>query len=107
MGRTLHLVHTTLETLEDAARLAETLVGEELTVCAQVGAPIRSWYRWQGRLETGTEIPLLLKVRDDRLGACCERLETLHPYDTPEVLAHPLGYVAPGYLDWALSEAGP
>ncbi|MBD3220548.1 divalent cation tolerance protein CutA [bacterium] len=107
MERTLHLVHTTLETPEDAARLAETLVGEGLTVCAQVGAAIRSWYRWQGRLETGTEIPLLLKVRGDRLAACCERLEALHPYETPEVLVHPLGHVARGYLDWAYSEEGP
>lgn len=104
MAPTLHMLHTTVADMASAERLAQTLVGEGLVACAQIGGPVRSTYRWRGALEQATEIPLVFKVRGDRLGACCERLESLHPYDTPEVITVAADHVAPGYLAWAYAE---
>ncbi|MEZ4388376.1 MAG: divalent-cation tolerance protein CutA [Candidatus Krumholzibacteriia bacterium] len=104
MTRELHVVMTSLETADQAAELARTLLAERLAVCVQIGDPVRSFYRWQGALADTPEVPLLLKVRHDRLARCLDRLAELHPYDTPEILAWPVPLAAARYLDWAYSE---
>ena len=107
MTHRLHLVTTTVEEADQAAALGRALVEEHLAVCVQMGAGVRSFYRWQGALTDATEVPLLLKVRHDRLDRCLARLTHLHPYDTPEILAWPLEHVAAGYLAWAYGEDTP
>jgi len=106
MERRLHLVMTTLPARPEAEKAARLLVSERLAVCAQVGESIRSWYRWRGELEEGPEVLLRLKVRHDRLEACVGRLQALHPYETPEILAWTVDWVDPGYLAWAYGEGG-
>lgn len=107
MTRGLYLVVTTVEHPGQAEDLARTLVQEDLAACVQMGAAVRSWYRWQGEVQDAPEVPLLLKVRHDRLDACLGRLEALHPYDTPEILAWPAEHAAAGYLSWAYGEDTP
>jgi len=48
-------VSTTLDSESAAQSLAATLVNERLAACVQVVGPIRSTYRWEGRVETATE----------------------------------------------------
>lgn len=78
----------------DAERLAETLVREELAACVNVVPGVQSWYRWQGGVVTDPECTLILKVAEDRLETCRQRLVELHPYDVPEVLALPIDEAA-------------
>lgn len=101
MTRRLYLATTTVADAEQAARMGRILVEEDLAVCVQAGSPVRSWYRWQGQLEDAVEVPMLLKIRHDRLDDCLERLAVLHPYDTPEILAWPADRADAGYLAWA------
>ena len=48
---------------------------------------MRSTYRWQGQVETSDEVLLLIKTTDDRLAALTARVQALHPYELPEVVA--------------------
>jgi periplasmic divalent cation tolerance protein len=102
--RNIHVLVTTLPARVEAETIGRQLVDERLAACAQVGEGIRSCYRWRGAVEEATEIVLTLKVRDDRLEACRGRLQALHPYETPEILSWPAGWVDPGYLAWAYGE---
>ena len=83
-----------------ATRIADALVSEGLAACVNVGAPVKSVYRWQGVLEKGTEIPLTIKTTVAKQAKLIERLIALHPYDVPEAIVVPIlsGY-AP-YLNW-------
>ena len=106
MKRCLHTIETTLQTGADADKIACLLVEESLAVCARVDVGGRSWYRWQGAVTQDSEVTLHLKVRDDRLVACRERLGAVHPYETPMILIRPVAWAAPDYLDWAYGEEG-
>ncbi|RXZ44568.1 divalent-cation tolerance protein CutA [Crenobacter cavernae] len=83
-----------------ASRLAETLVGEGLAACVNLLAPCRSVYRWQGRVETASEVPMLIKTTAERYPALEARLAELHPYEVPEIVALPLSAGLPAYLAW-------
>ncbi len=44
-------VHTTAGSEEEAERIADALLAQELAACVQISGPIKSRYRWQGQLE--------------------------------------------------------
>jgi periplasmic divalent cation tolerance protein len=90
-----------------ADTLARTLVDERLVACVNILAPCRSVYRWEGRVEHATEIPLLMKTAQDRYPALQRRIRELHPYDTPEILAWKPGAGWPAYANWVIAQTRP
>ncbi|POZ63263.1 divalent-cation tolerance protein CutA [Chromobacterium alticapitis] len=85
---------------ETAGRIAEALVGERLAACVNILAPCRSVYLWQGAVERSEEVPLLIKTRRDAYPRLEARLQALHPYEVPEIVAWPLVMGLPSYLTW-------
>jgi periplasmic divalent cation tolerance protein len=82
----------------EAERIAETVVTEGLAACANILAPCRSIYRWQGAIERAEEVPALFKTaRPDMLIA---RIAALHSYDVPAAIAWPIGEAHGPYADW-------
>lgn len=98
------IVYCTCPDAATADRLARALVTERLAACVNVLPGVRSTYRWQGQVETGDEVLLLIKTTADRLDALGARVQALHPYELPEVLAvEAHGGLAP-YLDWVAEQ---
>jgi periplasmic divalent cation tolerance protein len=89
---------------EAAESIARSLVEKRLAACVQIVDPIRSIYRWQGKIEEETEVLLLLKSRRDLLPSIAGLLDELHPYDVPELIATPIVGGSTAYLSW-LQEA--
>jgi periplasmic divalent cation tolerance protein len=99
-------VSTTCPSRELADRLAAILVEERLAACAQVEGPISSTFHWEGRIDTATEWRCQFKTTRSRLPALTARIEALHSYAVPEILAFPIVGGSPAYLDWIENEAG-
>lgn len=87
-----------------AQQIAETLVGEQLAACVNIMAPCRSVYRWQGKLENASEVPLQIKTTAAAYPALQARLLQLHPYEVPEIVALSLAAGLPAYLTWVAAE---
>ena len=86
-----------------AAELARNLVEKNLAACVQIMPGMRSFYRWEGRLEDSQETLILIKTR---AGLWCElekAVHSLHSYDTPELLAFSAEHVSKDYLVWMLA----
>jgi periplasmic divalent cation tolerance protein len=104
MGTGCVQVVVAVDNEENAARIAEALVGDRLAACVQVGGPVTSRYRWRGAVETEQEFLVVAKTTDERLGALTERVRELHPYEVPEITALPIVGGLADYLDWIRSE---
>ncbi|MDR1888200.1 MAG: divalent-cation tolerance protein CutA [Zoogloeaceae bacterium] len=98
------LVMTTLPDAESGRRLAALLVENGLAACVNVLAPCHSVYRWQGKMETAEETPLLIKTRAGRYAEVEAAIRARHPYELPEIIALPLAEGLPAYLDWVGKE---
>lgn len=98
------LVITNLPDTQSASRLAQQLVEAHAAACVNILAPCTSTYRWQGKIESSTEVPLLIKSTR----AAYPRLEKLireaHPYELPEIIAVPVTAGLPAYLEWVSNE---
>ena len=97
------IVLSTFPADQDPTLLATTLVEERLAACVNVLPPMRSIYRWEGKVEQATEHQLVIKTTAARMEAVKSRLASLHPYDTPEVLVVPVSDGATDYLNWIVS----
>ena len=89
-----------------ARRIASALVDERLAACVNVIPDLTSVYRWEGVVETASECLLLVKTRRERLEDLRRRLEELHPYDLPELVALPVEGGSSAYLRWVVEESG-
>jgi periplasmic divalent cation tolerance protein len=62
--------------------------------------PIRSVYRWQGKVCRDDEHLLVMKTCRDRYRELEAKVLELHPYDVPEVIALPVEEGSVAYLSW-------
>ncbi|MBB4658135.1 divalent-cation tolerance protein CutA [Parvularcula dongshanensis] len=65
---------------------------------------IESRYRWAGKVETSSEWRLDAKTTAVLARRLADRIGTLHPYETPEVLILPVSGASPGYAGWVAAE---
>ena len=94
------LVLVTAPDLKTARTLAQAALSAKLIACANLVPKIESQYRWQGKIESGTEVLLLLKTQKSKLAALEKLILAKHPYDTPEFLVLPLRAGNEKYLAW-------
>jgi periplasmic divalent cation tolerance protein len=99
-------VLTNLPDSTSAFNLARDVVHLGLAACANVLAPVTSFYRWEGREEQASEVPVLIKSTAARYAALEAAIRERHPYDTPEIIAWPVTAGLPAYLAWVEAETG-
>jgi periplasmic divalent cation tolerance protein len=100
------LVLTTVATSADAERLARTLVEERLAACVNLVGPIRSIYRWEGKVCDEGEVLLICKTVPAGAENLERRLTELHPYQVPEVVAVAADRVCARYAAWLQESVG-
>ena len=98
------LVLTTCPDEEAANAIALAVVEARLAACVNILPRVQSIYRWQGRIESATEIPLLIKSTAASYPALEQAIRTLHPYEIPEIVALPITAGLPAYLNWVAEE---
>lgn len=94
------VVFMTAANRDEATRLAEMLVNEELAACVQVLPEIESIYRWQGKVERQPEVLIIAKTIQSVFQKLEARVRAMHSYDTPEIVAVPLAAGSAPYLEW-------
>ena len=100
-------VLTNLPDSDSAFNLGRQLVHLRLAACANVLSPATSFYRWEGREEQASEVPLLLKSTHARYAELERAIRDRHPYSVPEIIAWPVEQGLPEYLGWVEAECQP
>ena len=90
-----------------AETIASTVVEARLAACVNILPPARSVYRWQGKVESAEEVPLLIKTTQERYAAVEVEIRARHPYELPEIIALPIDRGLPAYLQWVRDETQP
>jgi periplasmic divalent cation tolerance protein len=93
-------VFVTCGSEEEALKIARALVEERIAACANLVSPIRSIYRWEGKVCDEKEWLLILKTQRGKYQKLEERVKALHSYSVPEIIALPITEGSPSYLRW-------
>jgi periplasmic divalent cation tolerance protein len=98
------VVLVTCGSKKEARKIAQALVERRLAACVQeIGVPVRSRYRWKGRVESANEVLLLIKTSRKRFSAVSTLVKKLHSYEVPEIIALNIADGSREYLDWITS----
>ena len=90
--------------IETARLISAVLIEVRLVACANIHSPIESSYHWKGKVELETEVPLVVKTREEFFDRVTEKIKRLHPYETPSIIGVEVDRVKQDYLEWIYAE---
>ena len=93
-------VFMTTPNADEAAQLANMLVGQRLAACVQILPEIESVYRWQGKIERQREVLIIAKTTRAKFEELEAKVRAVHSYETPEIVALTLTAGSLPYLEW-------
>jgi periplasmic divalent cation tolerance protein len=94
------VVLVTVGNLREARRIAKALVAARLAACVNLSPPVRSVYRWQGKMESAREVLLVIKTSREIFPELQVEIRKLHSYATPEIICLPIIDGSREYLEW-------
>jgi len=100
------VVLTTIGSKELAEKLAQQLVERRVAACVNIVGPIRSVYRWKGKIEQEEEYLLLIKITTEHAAHLQAAFRELHPYELPECVELAIDGGSEAYLAWLAGEVG-
>lgn len=100
-------VTTAAGSRDEAERIAAALVERRLAACVHIVGPVRSIYRWQGKVERAEEWLCMAKTTHGQWPAVEASIRELHSYECPEILATEIAAGSSDYLQWLAEQVGP
>ena len=94
------VVLVTVSSESEAKTIARALVEERLAACVNIIPGLTSIYRWEEKICEDREFLLVIKTQGQKVAALRERIEHLHSYAVPEVIALPIAEGSARYLEW-------
>jgi periplasmic divalent cation tolerance protein len=91
---------------EQAERIAHRLVEQHLAACVNILPGVQSIYRWQGGVESASEVLLLIKTTADRSDEVQSTVASLHSYEIPEFVVLSVSGGSKAYLAWLGASLG-
>jgi len=92
-------VFTIIDSLEEARKLAQTVVGEKLAACAQI-SEIESFYTWENEVQNESEFRILFKTTRERYKDLEKAILELHSYDLPAIYAVDIDNTHEPFGEW-------
>lgn len=90
-----------------APTIAQQIVAERLAACCNIVPQVESYYWWEGKVTHDAEALMIFKTPTERVPELTRRLQEVHPYSVPEILALEVASGLEAYLAWACAEARP
>lgn len=100
VARKFAVALVTAPDMKTARALANAALSARLIACANLVPKIESHYWWQGKVERGNEVLMILKTTRRSLARLEKLILARHPYDTAEFVVLPLSHGSRRYLDW-------
>ena len=95
-----YLFIVTVPNIEEANKIAVTLVESRLAACVNIIKDISSVYRWKGEIQKENEHLLLIKTTENKTKSLIQKINAIHSYETPECIGFKIEKGSQKYLNW-------
>ncbi|PVX24218.1 MAG: cytochrome C biogenesis protein CcdA [Candidatus Bathyarchaeum sp.] len=94
------IVLMTTSNKQEAKNIVKVLLEERLIACANIVESVSSFFWWKGKIEEEKEVLVFMKSQENLFDKLSKKVQELHGYDVPEILALPITRGSQSYLDW-------
>jgi len=94
------VIFITAKDASEAEKIGRALVEKKLVACTNVVAGVKSFFRWEGKVDASDEALLILKTKKSLFKKVEKAVKALHSYGTPEIIALPIVAGSKDYLKW-------
>ena len=98
------IIYSTIGKIQDARKIANILVEEQLVACVNIIPKIESIYRWKDKIENDEEVVIVAKTVDTNVKKTIQRIKQLHSYELPDIIVLPIIGGLKDYLDYIANE---
>jgi periplasmic divalent cation tolerance protein len=98
------VIYSTIGKIQDARRIAHTLVQEQIVACVNIIPKIESYYKWKGKIENDEEVVMIAKTTDKNVKKAIQRIKNFHTYDLPDIIVLPIIGGLKDYLSYIADE---
>ena len=98
------LVYTTWPSIVEAEQAGRSIVERRLAACVNILLGMVSHYWWEGKVERGEEVVMIVKTRASLSQNVERAIKDMHSYTTPAILVIPIENVEKTYLGWLMAE---
>ncbi|MBC8213362.1 MAG: divalent-cation tolerance protein CutA [Candidatus Marinimicrobia bacterium] len=96
----MKIILTSIDSNEEAKRIARLLVENKLSPCVQILNNCQSIYSWDNKIVEESEYIMIIKCKEDLLKEVCRIVLKEHNYDTPELIEIDTLILNPKFLKW-------
>jgi periplasmic divalent cation tolerance protein len=97
-------VYTTYPSVVEAEQAGRALVEQRLCACVNILPGMVSLYWWQGKVDRGEEVVMIIKTRASLAEPVRAAVKQMHSYSTPAILVLPIEKLDPDYHAWIVAE---
>ncbi len=94
------IIFTTAPNISEAEDLARKIIKAKLAACVQILPEMKSFYFWEGEVQSDSEHLLLVKTLESKFTDLEKFIKENHSYDVPEIVAVSSEKVSDEYLNW-------
>ncbi len=81
-GFKMILIYVPCKDEEEAVKISKRLLEKRLVACTNVH-PIRSFYRWEGKIQDDREFVIIAKTSNKKYDDIKDEVKKIHSYDVP------------------------
>ena len=101
---TKYLVYMTVKSEEEATRIGTELIKQRLAACANIIGTSKSFFWWDGAVQSGSETVIILKTSEKKIDLLISTARELHSYGCPAIVAIEIKKGNPDFLEWISKE---
>ena len=102
MTETIFLVFCTVQEVEEAKAIAQTLLRKKLAACCNIIPAVQSVYYWEGEIKESKEVLMIIKTTQKSYEQLEKEIKMIHSYSVPEIIATKIETGSTAYIDWVL-----
>ena len=100
------LAYITINSLENAEKIAEKIIQKKLAACVNIIPKITSVYEWKGKIQKDKEVVMIAKTTKKQFESLQKEILALHPYEVPAILNISITGGHQPYLNWLTTQCG-
>ncbi|MDD3374562.1 MAG: divalent-cation tolerance protein CutA [Candidatus Omnitrophica bacterium] len=90
----------TAKNQREAKKISSKLLEKKLVACCNIIKGVQSFFWWKGKIDSASEVMLVLKTKKSLFLKIVSTVKKLHSYETPEIIALPIVAGDKSYLKW-------